>query len=214
MLPAKTDALMRVAGLRHKVNREFVVTAEIIRTQRVLPYDRMWKLAHDRKWFHIQFEDLSIIQFQNNPSPSFHFIECPLDVPSLGDFIASLGKEYRARYDSVVAELYDEAIETAGLRPYITPIRFDRDFGSYRSGVHPAAHLHIGIDNNIRLGLAREMTPLSFLLFILRQKYPSSWERLLRSNLASSLVRSIRDSLPPLPKQYGQDFDFCEIALI
>lgn len=213
MLPPKTVALMRAAGLRNQTNNDFVVTPAIISAQRQLPYVQMWRLAHDNKWFHIQFEDLSIVQFQNDPSPSYHLIECPLDVPPLGDFIESLDIDYRSRHRADVVELYDDAIDTASVRPHITPIRYDRDFRSYRGGVHPAAHLHIGLDNNVRLGLPREMNPWSFLLFVIRQKYPANWERLLDSELANTFPRAVRHALPPVPAEYWGNLDLCEIAL-
>lgn len=213
MIPSKTAALFRAASLQHELNAEFSVTAAIIRTQRELTYEKMWRAAYDNSWFHIMFEDLSLIQFQNAPSPSFHFLECPLDVPTRREFLAALGMDYRKRHDSDFQELYAEAVETAGSRPHVTPIRYDRDFGSYRAGVHPAAHLHVGLDNDIRLALPSEMTPLSFILFVIRQKYPSNWEQLLASNLAASLQRSVRYSLVPLPGQYWQEPDLCEMAL-
>jgi len=213
MLPPRTLELMRVAGLRNTVNNEFTVTPEIIRAQRELPYEEMWRLAHDKKWFHVQFEDLSIVQFQNTPAPSYHLIECPLDVPPLGDFLETMKIDYRDRHSADVVDLYNEAIDTASLRKYVTPIRYDRDFRSYRRGIHPAAHLHIGLDNNIRLALPREMTPWSFLLFIVRQKYPTHWERLLNSQLAKHFERNVRDSLPLVPGDYWAGHDLCEIAL-
>ncbi len=213
MIPPKTVALFRTAGLGCQTNAEFSVTPAIIRTQRELPYDKMWKAAYDNSWFHIQFDDLSLIQFQQTPSPSYHFLECPLDVPTQRDLLASLGMDFRKRHDAAFLELYAEAVETASFRRNVTPIRYDRDFGSYRSGVHPAAHLHIGLDNDIRLGLPREMTPLAFILFVIRQKYPDNWERVLNSNLASSLQRNVRSSLIPLPGQYWQEADLCEMSL-
>jgi hypothetical protein len=213
MLPAKTSELMRLARLRNTVNQDFSVTQEIIRAQRELSYERMWRLAHDKKWFHIQFEDLSIIQFQNYPSPSYHLIECPLDVPPLSEFLAGMNLDYRTRHNADITELYDEAIDTANLRKYVTPIRYDRDFGSYRQGIHPAAHIHIGLDNNVRLALSREMTPWSFLLFIIRQRYPENWERLLGGTFSKSLRNSVRDNLPLVPIKYWDGHDFSEIAL-
>lgn len=204
---------MRLAGLRNTVNEDFSVTPEIIRAQRELPYERMWRLAHDEKWFHIQFEDLSIIQFQNYPSPSYHLIECPLDVPPLGEFLETMDLDYRARHRSDIVELYNEAIDTASLRKYVTPIRYDRDFRSYRRGVHPAAHLHIGLDNNIRLALPREMTPWSFLLFVVRQRYPDKWERLHGCELAKHFAKGVRDNLPSVPEIYWGGHDLSEIAL-
>lgn len=204
---------MRFARLRNSVNEDFSVTPAIIRAQRELSYERMWRLAHDNSWFHIQFEDLSIIQFQNAPSPSYHFIECPLDVPPLSEFLNALQVEYRKRYHSDVAELYSEAIETANLRRHVTPIRYDRDFNGYRRGIHPAAHLHIGLENNVRLALPREMTPWSFLLFVIRQKYPQSWERLLNSGMAQHFENGVRQNLPLVPEDYWGGHDLSEIAL-
>lgn len=213
MIPPKTNALFRAAGLNFRMNADFSVTPAIIRIQRELSYEKMWKAAYDNSWFHIQFDDLSMIQFQQMPSPSYHFLECPLDAPSQRDLLTALGMEYRNRHDAGFLELYAEAVETAGSRRHVTPIRYDRDFGSYRSGVHPAAHLHIGLDNDVRLGLPREMTPFAFLLFVIRQKYPANWERVLDSNLAPALQHNVRNALIPLPEQYWQAADRCEMSL-
>jgi hypothetical protein len=213
MIPAKTAAVFRAARIPHQVNNEFSVTQAIIQVQRELPYEEMWKTAYDNSWFHIQFEDLSLIQFQNVPSPSFHFLECPLDVPTQRELLASLGMDFRQRHDSDFLEVYAEAVATAGYRRHITPIRYDRDFGSYRPGVHPAAHLHIGLDNDVRIALTREMTPMSFILFVIRQKYPANWDNVLKSDLAQTLERKIRLSLTPLAEKYWQKADTYELSL-
>ncbi len=87
-------------------------------------------------------------------------------------------------------------------RKNFTPIRYDLDNNSYKTGVHPAAHIHIGLDNHIRIGLERELTPLAFLLFVIRQMYPRNWENLLESSISKTLPKKLHVELPKIGNQF------------
>lgn len=213
MVPAQATAILRFAKLRNEISENFSINAEIIRRQRELPYAKMWQIAYSEGWHHIRFEDLSILQFQSNPSPSYHFIECPLAVPPLSEFVKERGFDYRDRYKSSVQEEYELVIDTASLRSHVTPIRYDYDVHGYREGVHPVGHLHIGLENEIRLRMDREMTPLAFLLFIIRQRYPVNWEHLINSPLGARLETFIRRSLVAIGPAYCKPLDQLEVKL-
>jgi hypothetical protein len=51
----------------------------------------------------------------------------------------------------------------------VTPLRYDYEPERYRCGVHPAAHVHFGLANEIRLCSKRIMNPVSFTLFVIRR---------------------------------------------
>jgi hypothetical protein len=55
-------------------------------------------------------------------------------------------------------------------------IRYDYDFSLYREIYHPISHIHIGHDNNIKIGLNRKMLPETFIVFLIKNIYPKLWE--------------------------------------
>ena len=112
-----------------------------------------------------------------------------------------------------ISEEYNDYLTTVGLRQHWTPIRYDYDPNSYRAGVHPAAHIHIGVDNEIRLGLRRELTPAAFFLFVLRQMYPSNWERLLAQPGGLRINKQVRNNLKQVDTHLFADFDDAEMYL-
>lgn len=214
MVPANAASIFRYAKLRNEIRTDFVVDSEIIKKQREVSYTDMWLLAYSNKWHHIQFDDLSILQFQMAPNPSFHFIECPLDVPSMSDFLKQSGRDYRERYDSVVIGEYEDVLLTSDLKKHVTPMRYDYDPKGYNEGVHPVGHIHIGLDNEIRLRVGKEMNPLAFLLFVIRHRYPRNWEFLIKSSFHNRIEAFVRHSLVSIGPGYCKPLDKLEMELI
>ncbi|MEQ1775137.1 MAG: DUF2290 domain-containing protein [Burkholderiales bacterium] len=77
--------------------------------------------------------------------------------------------------------------------------------------IHPMAHIHIGLENNIRIAVKREMSPRSFFLFVMRQMYPESWARLLESNIARRLPHYVRGSLPVIKAPFFEERDNSQV---
>ena len=75
----------------------------------------------------------------------------------------------------IYKEEYERHLATLELNKAAVYIRYDEDPTLYRPMVHPYIHLHIGMNNNIRIPSSVEMTPLSFILFILQQVYYDVW---------------------------------------
>lgn len=75
----------------------------------------------------------------------------------------------------IYMEEYERHLATLELNKAAVYIRYDEDPTLYRPMVHPYIHLHIGMNNNIRIPSSVEMTPLTFILFILQQVYYDVW---------------------------------------
>lgn len=204
----------RYSRLRAETTENFRITPEIVRVLRNLPYLEQWKQARANNWFHVALEDHSLFLFKIGEGASYHFYDRPLDAVPLSEYIEGNGGTYSVRTVEQFKEEYGEYLLTARAREHVTPIRYDLDFGAYRTGVHPAAHIHVGLDNHIRIGLHRELTPLSFFLFVLRQMYPRNWEFLMGSNLGQNLDRRIRTDLREIEVAYLKDQDRVELALL
>lgn len=190
------------------------ITPEIIGELRVLPYVDQWRRALENKWFHIKLEDQSIFVFdQTTGEPSYNFIHSPIAADTFRAFLLTKKLDYTTRNRATYAEEYTLLIETAPLRENVTPIRYDVDSLAYKPGSHPMAHLHIGLDNPIRIALRRQMSPTAFSLFVMRQMYPESWVRLLTHSDQFKLRRILRDNLKLVQAAYWQPQDEFELNL-
>ena len=160
-------------------NKHFRLDNAAIRELRQCSYFDQWRLATENKWYHVRLEDHSLFLFDPDRGPSYSYLQCPLDVISYRDYLDSMDLEFtrtnRVRYQRE----YEEVMSTAVLRAHVTPIRYDMDASAYATCLHPAAHIHVGLENEIRLAVRREMRPVAFFLFVMRQMYPSSWRCLL-----------------------------------
>ena len=180
----------------------FQVTKDMVFELRQLNYINQWKSILDNEWFHILLEDSSLFVFSSiDGKPSHSYYPCPLDFPSKRQFLSERGLENTQRNYLAVAEDYDLVRQTAPIKEFITPIRYDLDRSAYRRCAHPSAHLHIGWDNQIRIATRREFTPLAFILFVIRQVYPDNWERLFQEDknlrLGEKLRTDLDEVIPP-----------------
>lgn len=192
----------------------FVLTKEIVSELRPLPYLDQWRVSISEKWFHVKMQDHSLFVFSTlDGRPSYSYLHCPLDVQTMAEFLTSIGESNSAVNFKKYAEDYEREIETAPLRARVTPIRYDYDPAAFRSGVHPLAHLHIGLDNQIRIALRREMTPVSFCFFVMRQMYPVHWEKLLEKHKEHKLEEKVRKRLSQVSPQYWHEKCEAEIYL-
>lgn len=190
------------------------VTQEIIGELRVLPYFGQWKRALEEEWFHVKMEDHSLFLFNDGPGgPSYSFLHAPVVADSYRSFLIKQGLLYTARNRSQYMEEYGMVFETAQARQHVTPIRYDLDRINYREGVHPVAHIHIGLDNKVRLAVRREMSPVSFALFVMRHMYPECWTRLVERATQFRLKRLMRDGLQVIPEDYWNEIDSIELHL-
>lgn len=190
----------------------FILSKDNIGELRVRSYLDQWRLAHSKGWFHVRMHDHSLFLFSEGAAPSYSYLQCPLVVPSYPDYLHEIGvsntPENRRRH----LPDYEQVFDTADVRSHVTPIRFDYDPNGYRSGVHPVAHVHIGLDNDVRLACNR-MSATSFLLFVMRQMYPESWVRLLARTQRNRLVSSIRATETRLNDEFWQELDKVELHL-
>jgi hypothetical protein len=173
-----------------------------------------WKESLEQNWYHLRLEDHSIFVFDTvRATTSYSFLDRPIDVPTFREYLTARGLAFDTKNRERFSDEYQEVMATAALRRHITPIRYDQDTNAYRIGVHPAAHIHIGVDNPIRIPVRRYLDPRAFVLFVIRQMYPECWERLQAGLNPMELERSIRHSLQQIEEKYFQDLDQCQAVL-
>ncbi len=182
------------------------------------------ELAYDFK-----LTDQSLMLFVRDGSDihdgllGFSYYECPINIMTYKEFVGSVDdlKPIDPNFEQRVAEVgddwrsdYEQYINTSDSLSIVTPMRYDYKSTDYRAGVHPASHIHFGFANEIRVGTQKIMNPISFTLFILRQRYPSEWERFLETERANSNCRQIREHLEPIHKNYWSARDKIEASIL
>jgi hypothetical protein len=212
------EGLFAKLNLLDSRNQHVVYSRGLPGAVRDLTYIEEYQCYLDESLFDFRLTDRSILQFKHfgEQEISYCYYQSPFDVPSYRDFLAEqFGPDpeaIEAAGDSF-ADDYSLAIDTARLRKNLLVVRYDFDPGLYEHGVHPAAHIHFGQGNEIRISVRRLMEPMSFALFIIRQLYPESWRRFLEWSDAHIVCRAVRENLEMVEEGYYNTWDKLQLVL-
>lgn len=80
-------------------------------------------------------------------------------------------------------EDYQQYLSEVGVNKGAVYLRYDEDLNGRKIGCHSYAHLHVGLNNNIRIPIGLELTPLAFVLFVIRNVYYDKWVDMVSKNL-------------------------------
>ena len=201
--------LLRSCSLLQQENPFPKASSGIVSLCRRKTYVEVWRQLLEESYFNILLRDYSIFILklgvrgaydQNNISLSY--FGCPFDFVSIEDYIIEeYGEEYlEYQYDAGFQKEYEQVLNDSP--PVESPVMFRYDYSPnlYLPARHPASHLHVGFQNEIRMGCKRILDPLSFISFVLRQQYPEIWASEVVAKYQSVFKSSIRDSLPVVPK--------------
>jgi hypothetical protein len=181
----------------------FRVTDNIRATLRDQTYQAQWQSCLTNRWYHVRLEDYSLFVFDvDSVRPSYRFLDRPIAMQTFREFLEARDLPYDSNTRSEYAETYEFEMLSAPLRPSISPIRYDFDERAYRPGIHPVAHVHVGLENDIRISTRRAFTPAAFFLFVVRQLYPQSWARLVESLGERKLQNVVRANLTEIVEAY------------
>ena len=101
---------------------------------------------------------------------SYGYFESPYNGSSYTQFTTEFGEPEGSW------EEYEEYCAQRSSKPHVLPLRYDWSPCLYREGAHPASHLHMGHESELRLAVDAMLTPLQFVLLILRHFYVKVWE--------------------------------------
>lgn len=193
-----------------------------------LPYIEIYKVSLAEGYYHLQLKDRSLVQFRvesyNPLRASYAFYECPFTTLSREEFIdmafgqlSQADVEYIFQNPGDIDRYYEEYLETITDREQkklVTPIRYDYSREEYEPGKHPISHFHIGHNTEIRIGVKKIITPIAFMLFIIRQSYPKIWRKFHSFNDVGKWEQYIRESLSDVEEVYwNRPFDDRELIL-
>jgi len=143
---------------------------------------------------------------------SYGYFESPYIAMSFGQFVCEFyGSNPQAGID--VWQEYEEYRSQLPLRSHIVPLRYDWSPSLYREGAHPAAHLHLGYDTELRLAVDAILTPLQFVLLVIRHFYLKAWEKT-ASHLADVTHEAGSISDTGIVPEYRKGRDLLELRLV
>lgn len=150
-------------------------------------YDLIYRTARANTDYDILLADGSFFQFTISPKVCrFAYYQSPYnlffsddqflhDDTSFEKFISNEDKIFGYMTDERNSDFerdYEQLLDEAEERKYITPIRYDFDPKTHESNIyHSTAHLHIGLEQSVRIPLQRVLYPLDFVVFVLRMIY-------------------------------------------
>jgi hypothetical protein len=192
-----------------------------------LTYRQVYEECVKEFAYDFRLRDQSLMMFvkggnnEHDGSLSYCYYEAPVAVMSYEEFVADqfrltpLDAEYQEALLTVGDELrpdYEQCVVNMESKRYVTPIRYDYKASDYREGVHPASHVHFGFANEVRVGTRRILNPVSFVLLIVRQRYPRAWETVLKHRRAQYWCRNVREEIAEVNGAYWKALDLREMA--
>jgi hypothetical protein len=184
-------------------------TTDLLRSSTT--YIEVYSRYINRQAYDFLLDDGSFFFFRRNLGDptilSYGFFESPYHGVSYTQFASDIGD----RDDAWQA--YEEYCAQLPTQSHVLPVRYDWSPALYREGAHPAAHLHMGYESDMRLAVDAMLLPLQFVLFVIRHFYVTTWETTAsRLNEVARAAGSISDSA--VVPQYRQERDHLELRLV
>jgi hypothetical protein len=172
-------------------------------------YFQVYKTAKKNFDYDFLLKDESFFQFEFKPRPNPHncpivryaFFQNPQEYKSYREYL--IEQEITQVDDNEDDEIFREEYEQFSIEQQFnlssTTIRFDVDTQNYRPRIHSVAHIHIGHKSNIRIPCDKILTPLMFVVFVLKHAYYNDWKAIIESadtQIMESLNRSKNGAQP------------------
>jgi len=112
-------------------------------------------------FYNFLMKDYSFFQFwEAEGSARYAFYPNPFDLSKLNE-----------------SDIFSDSYSSLPAKFSRAPIRYDYDKQSHRCRDHPAAHFHIGTEEDSRIMSGRVISPLLFVMLILRKYYFPIWRK-------------------------------------
>ncbi|WP_214818427.1 DUF2290 domain-containing protein [Exiguobacterium sp. s59] len=145
-------------------------------------YFNCYKVARDNQDYNLLLQDYSFFQFGYSMNERdqieelrYAYYEVPALIESYEEFLENLEFSIEEVGDDFFED-YQQFISETRLKNHVTSIRYDYNLEQAQEIVHPTSHLHIGQENDVRLPMSFVMTPQTFVAFVARHCYWTTWQ--------------------------------------
>lgn len=187
-------------------------------------YKLMYDIAINHFDYNLILVDGSIFQFEkyNNDDLRYAFIQAPYNYMPFEDFLLTfMDAQDIPTIQSELDELrctfendYEQFLSEQGINSKVIYFRYDVDGERYTPNIHSYAHLHVGHNNDIRIPCASILTPVSFVIFVVKQTYKEAWEKCLADEKIKNKVLWFAQDRELLKEEKWKQIERQELALV
>ncbi|WNH10492.1 DUF2290 domain-containing protein [Thalassobellus suaedae] len=176
-------------------------------------------LLNDDSFFQFEFKQKKNIEiryaYYQNPSEFIGYDEFVRGIleadgehkETIEETIEEIGDMFYEEYEQHLSELNFKS-------NYIT-FRYDSDFKNYNPQVHSVSHLHVGHDNTIRIPFKKFISPMTFVLFVIKQAYYLKWKDLIKnkSELVENCLKNSIHGESTIVNEYWHELEEFELYI-
>lgn len=181
-------------------------------------YMKTYDTALNSNDYHLLLFDDSFFQFElsefdKKPLLRYSFYQSPYDFLTYEEYLKSEDLKFCAvgyeRQDE-----YEQLLNEAPRKETFLSIRYDYSEKEYKTGVHSISHFHIGFRNSIRITSSIFITPLLFVIFIIKNVYSNKWPSLIKDEDFLEQYKKIKDKCESIDDTFFQELDKIELYLV
>ena len=194
------------------------ISGEFIRVARGKDFFNAYLTALNNHDYHFLLFDESFLQFEYNRNPTdnvtlrYAYYQFPYDFPTYGEYLMEKGLSFN-EVGYTYKYVYEQALSEAPKKDTFVLIRYDYSEREYSSGVHSVSHFHFGHSNSIRIPSSVIITPLFFILFVLKQVYSDRWKSLIEESNFHRIYKSSKSKCQNIRMCFFDEFDKKELYL-
>lgn len=150
--------------------------------------NQIHSLAIENLDYEILLQDQSIFQFSNlNGEFRYAYIQNPHSfytkeeylnfIFTPDDLLAMDNEELNSLIDDIDENQYEQFLNEQELNSQSNYFRYDASSTGYSPLIHSFSHLHIGLNQNVRIPVSLLLTPLKFTKFSIKNTYFDQWKK-------------------------------------
>ncbi len=175
------------------------------------------KMVDHRDYDILLFDDSMFQMSLTNGESRLVYIQNPLYFISFENYLIECGIKYDAEladwYHDAFYDDYQQALEGMNVNSGAVYLRYDVDARGRKGNenIHSYTHLHVGLNNSIRIPVGKHLTPYTFTMFVLRNVYYDKWVELVRNG---EITFGYKQHSSELPKELWTDEEKKELYLL
>lgn len=197
----KCELLESIDALNVKKTAFNKFSKEFIHVSLKSEYRKVYMMGIEQNEYDILLNDNAYFQFSSEPNKArFAFYPNPDPIKNYREFLSKFQLDYNKAGDIFMEDFHQYLAENT-CDELACPVRYDYDESLHDALIHPTSHIHIGIDNKIRLACKVELTPLAFVIIIMKNFYLDYWNKMLFDSNMRDTVLSVKKSCDEIKKE-------------
>lgn len=165
---------------------------EIKKVSKENNHSLIYKIAIKNYDYEILLEDDSIFQFSFGNEIRYAFIQNPYNYVTRKSYVLDLfshedlqdmdKSNIEEMFNSIDEEEFQQYVNEQELNINSNFIRYDAGIKGYKPLNHSFSHIHIGLNEHLRISCSLLLTPMKFVMFCLKNTYYDIWTDFFNNN--------------------------------